>query len=159
WGVEGSRAWIDANADGKADYCRLISGNRLACTLSTGAGFGDTILSEGIDPGYPEARVWGDVDGDHRADYCRRGGDWATPRLQCSRSTGAGFVTDAPTAPLGAHLFPDTALADATGDRRDDYCRLTGTEPNVVVACTNLSGASPTPRAIVAGDAAGRAWV
>ena len=90
WGT--AAAWVDANADGKADYCRLVAGPRAACTLSTGAGFGATIASDAIDPGYPEARVWGDVDGDHRADYCRRvGGGAAGNRLQCTRSTGDGL--------------------------------------------------------------------
>src|SRR5690242_20041677 len=89
WGT--AYTWIDANADGKADYCRVISGPRAACTLSTGTGFGDTIVSDTIDPGYAEARTWGDVDGDHRADYCRRvGGGPPGNFIQCSRSTGAG---------------------------------------------------------------------
>ena len=97
-----------------------------ACTLSIGNGFGATIVSEPVDAGYPEARLWGDVDGDHRADYCRRvGGGAAGNRLSCSHSTGSGFATDLPTAPLDWGVAPDTAMADATGDGRGDYCRLT----------------------------------
>src|SRR5205085_18094 len=128
-------------ADGKADYCRLISGPQAACTLSTGTGFGDTIVSGPLDAGFGEARVWGDVDGDHRADYCRRvGGGSSGNLIQCTRSTGSGFVTDAPSAPLDWGLAPDTALADATGDGAGDYCRLTGTEQAPNVACTASTG-------------------
>ena len=161
WGT--AAAWIDANADGKADYCRLVVGPRAACTLSTGAGFGATIASDGIDPGYPEARVWGDVDGDHRADYCRRvGGGAAGNRLQCTRSTGAGFVTDPASAPLDWGLAPDTALVDASGDGSGDYCRLTGAEQTPSMTCTTSTGSgfggtASTPP-INPGEATGRAW-
>ena len=87
WGT--AAAWLDADADGKADYCRLSPDARLRCTLSVGNGFGGTIVSGVVDAGYPDARVWGDVDGDHRADYCRRvGGGAAGNRLSCTHSTG-----------------------------------------------------------------------
>jgi hypothetical protein len=161
WGT--AYAWVDANADGKADFCRLAGGPRVACTLSTGAGFGATIASGAIDPGFPEARVWGDVDGNHRADYCRRVGGGASGNLiQCSRSTGDGFVTDAPSAPLDWGFAADTALVDVTGDGAGDYCRLTGAEQTANVTCTLSTGsgfgATASTPPITAGDAAGRAW-
>jgi hypothetical protein len=55
WGA--SIAWMDADGDGKADYCRvLISSPRAACTLATGTGFGATITSDTLDIGYPDGR-------------------------------------------------------------------------------------------------------
>jgi hypothetical protein len=161
WGSAFS--WVDANADGKADYCRVESGPRAACTLSTGAGFGATIVSGPIDAGFGEARLWGDVDGDRRADYCRRvGGGAVGNRIQCTRSTGDGFVTDAPSAPLDWGLAPDTALADATGDGAADYCRLTGAEQTPNATCTTSVGSGFTGEGSAGplnpGDAAGRAW-
>jgi hypothetical protein len=153
WGS--SAVWTDANADGLADYCRLISGPRAACTLSTGAGFGATIASGTIDPGYSTVRIWGDIDGDHRADFCRAVGDANAPQLQCSRSTGAGFVTDAPV-PRPSGMFP--VLLDATADGRADYCRVTGDEQAGTVTCTPFGGAPLTAGPISIGDGSGRAW-
>jgi hypothetical protein len=63
WGYEAGRAWVDVNGDGKADYCRVI-GNRnfedshVVCTLSTGEGFGATVVSPVLDWGYGTGRSW-----------------------------------------------------------------------------------------------------
>src|SRR5262249_20928033 len=73
WGYDAGVSWTDFNADGKADYCRVIGGSssdrRAACTVSTGTGFGATYTSPVLDSGYQTGRFWADFDGDGRADY------------------------------------------------------------------------------------------
>src|SRR6201999_44281 len=48
-GYAPGRAWADVNHDGKADYCRRVGNGgadaRIGCTLSTGSGFGEFIVS------------------------------------------------------------------------------------------------------------------
>ena len=53
----------DFSGDGKADYCRRVGGTNgvnsfVACTLSTGTGFGKTVLSPVLDWGYDTGRAW-----------------------------------------------------------------------------------------------------
>ena len=139
WGT--AAAWADANADGKADYCRLVSGPRAACTLSTGAGFGATIASDTIDAAHPEVRVWGDVDGDDRADFCRRVGDGSNGRSCNARARPARASSPTRRVPLAVGAWPDTALVDARATARADYCRLTGAAQTPNVTCTPFGGA------------------
>jgi hypothetical protein len=158
WGTAGD--WIDANADGKADFCRLSSDSRLRCTLATGTGFGGTILSGVIDPGYVDARLWGDVDGDRRADFCRRvGGGAAGNRLACMHSTGSGFAAGITTAPLDWGEAADTAFVDATADGLDDFCRLSASRMLCNPSTGPGFGASFASGTFDAGATTGRAWV
>ncbi len=158
WGT--ASAYLDADADGTADYCRLSPDTRLRCTLSVGNGFGGTIVSGVVDPGYPDARVWGDVDGDHRADYCRRvGGGAAGNRLSCTHSTGSGFATGVTTAPLDWGEAPDTAMVDATADGRADYCRLSAGRALCTVSGGAAFGATFMSGALDPGAVTGRGWV
>jgi len=98
WGYEFGRTWTDFNGDGKADYCRAVgldnnTNSRVACTLSTGSGFGATVISPVIDWGYGTGRAWTDFDCDGKADYCRRvgAGNNMNSRLSCTLGTGSGF--------------------------------------------------------------------
>src|SRR5262245_18837444 len=75
WGQDTGRAWVDFNADGKADFCRVNGAAQPLCTLANGRGFGETIVGEAADAGYADDRLWGDVDGNNGADYCRKVGD------------------------------------------------------------------------------------
>jgi hypothetical protein len=61
----------------------------LACTLSTSVGWGATITSAAVDPGYDDGRRWGDVNGDGRADYCRIIGsvNYAATNVVCRKPT------------------------------------------------------------------------
>ena len=98
WGYDTGRAWVDVNGDGKADYCRVVGGpnitnGHVACTLSTGTGFGQTIMSPALDWGYDTGRSWVDVNGDGKADFCRRvgGQNNVSSYVSCTLSTGTGF--------------------------------------------------------------------
>ncbi len=94
WGYVAGTAWADANGDGRADYCRPVGNVNLQssyveCTLSTGTGFGATVMSNVLDWGYDTGRAWVDANADGKADYCRRVGsvNFVSSRVQCTLST------------------------------------------------------------------------
>ena len=152
-------AWVDFDADGKADFCRIVGGGftgHATCTVSTGRGFGATYASGNIDAGYGDGRTWGDVNGDHRADYCRRvGNGGADSRIACSLSSGSGFVEAGNT--LQGWGVNET-LADATADGSADYCRITGANPYAATCSPSASG-NPFSAAVDPGSPYGRAFV
>jgi hypothetical protein len=141
-GWDAGRAWVDANRDGRADYCRIV-GNAAKfaqCTLSTGSGFGATISSGAIDPGYDNTRQWTDVDNDGIADYCRYTGSafYSSATVQCTTSRGIGFASSSFTVgPLDGGYASTIAWADMNADGRADLCR--SVDPNIE-RCTLSTG-------------------
>jgi hypothetical protein len=103
WGYESTRAWVDFNGDGKADFCRGIgdpSAMTLACTPSTGTGFTTTVLSPyTISPFYDGYSGWADVNGDGLPDFCTAVGDPGAEVVKCNPSTGTGFGPPIQSAP------------------------------------------------------------
>ncbi|MBE2317314.1 VCBS repeat-containing protein [Solirubrobacter sp. CPCC 204708] len=156
WGQERGRAWVDFNADGKADYCRLDAASRPLCTLATGRGFGTTVTGEPADPGYLDDRLWGDVDGNGGADYCRRVGDAGREGFACTLSTAFTFVGASQLLTWGE--TNTAALADVTGDGKRDYCRLTA-DRALCSAWEPGFGPGFGSAVLAVGDLAGRAWV
>ncbi|HEY2669076.1 MAG TPA: hypothetical protein VGJ07_01730 [Rugosimonospora sp.] len=170
WGYDSGRAWVDANADGKADYCRRVGNvnlqsSRVSCTLSTGTGFGATITSGIVDWGHVPA--WADANGDGRADYCRRVGNvnLQSSRVSCTLSTGTGFGATITSSVLDWGYEAGTAWADANGDGKADYCRPVGSVnlQSSYVQCTLSTGtgfgATITSNVLDWGHETGRAWV
>lgn len=149
WGEDAGRSWVDINGDGRADFCRVINfqfagmtlPKQMACTLSTGSGFGETILSPG-DAGINSTRQWVDFNGDGLPDFCRVIGDG---RLACTLSTDLGFgITVYSSAAVDRGY--DTGgqqWVDFNGDGLADYCRLIGNTNNVSshLSCTLSTGA------------------
>ena len=135
-GYDAGRAWVDVTADYAADYCRLINsgGYRVQCTLSTRTGFGATFTSGVLDPGYDQGRTWADVNGDNRADYCRIVGS-GTKYLQCTLISGNGFGATITSAGLDPGYDDSRRFADVNGDSRADYCRIVG---SALYSSTNL---------------------
>lgn len=142
WGYETARAWVDFNGDGKADFCRTVGNTgaiRLACTMSAGTGFGATIMSGVIDPGYEGYQSWVDVNGDGLADYCTVVGDQYSQQFICTLSTGTGFGSTIASQPgLDRGYADGAAWVDFNGDGRADYCRIIGDSRYGWLAC-NLS--------------------
>jgi FlaG/FlaF family flagellin (archaellin) len=140
-GYDQGRAWVDVTGDGRADYCRITgSGSKyLTCTIATSTGFGATVTSSVIDPGYDDSRRWGDVNGDSRADYCRIVGNvlYSSTTLQCTLATATGFGATFTSPTLDAGYSDSGYWADFTGDGRDDYCRQVD---NNVARCTPSQG-------------------
>lgn len=153
-GEVGGRAWVDINGDGKADFCRVISNTPgqasgtgvLACALSTGTGFSDTVRSGTVDIGRGFApyatRNWVDVNGDGKVDYCRGigvaadGSGLAGSTTDCILSTGTGFgsVVSIPTGVSTAIADPNrdvtnntfgVSIVDSNGDGKPDVCFVT----------------------------------
>ncbi len=165
-GYEHSRAWADVNGDGKADYCRNVGGdNRVAshvqCTLSTGAGFGETLTSPLVDWGHLDGRAWVDVTGDGRADFCRLLSD-GTSRLACLPSRGNGFGPDIVSDLTDPGYDWMRVWTDANGDGMADYCRAVADSPNYRVQCTLSAGtsfgATFTSGVVDLGEREGRVW-
>jgi hypothetical protein len=78
-GYPEGRSWVDFDADGKVDYCRVVGtgypNSYVRCTFSDGRTFGPTINSESLDWGFPDSRKWADVNDDKMPDFCREIGN------------------------------------------------------------------------------------
>jgi RHS repeat-associated protein len=149
WGYESGRQWVDFNGDGRADYCRVVGGtngssSHVACTVSTGTGFGATYSSGVIDWGYESERAWVDFDGDGRADYCRRvgGTNGSSSHVACTVSTGTGFGATYSSGVIDWGHESGRAWVDFDGDGKADYCRVVGNTngSSSYVACTVSTG-------------------
>ena len=153
-------AWVDFDGDGRADYCRVLASVQIACTVSTGKGFGATYTSDPLDWGYATPqRMWGDVNGDHKADYCREVGNrGADARVACTFSTGTGF-TEAGNTLQDMGAAPGSGLVDATGDGTADFCRVTGSDPYYATCSNGAMGTPFSSAALAPGADAGRAFV
>jgi len=163
------RVWVDFNGDGNADYCRVTIDNTVACTISTGTGFGQEYTSSALNIGSTNAgRQWADFNGDGKADFCRVSGNAnALGTLYCTVSTGTGFgSTYSPS--VSVYLGQDSGRewTDYNGDGRADYCRVDGFSNNpATLRCTLSTGTgfdtntSYESLPLDAGLDKGRAWV
>lgn len=150
--------FIDVNADGKTDYCRLTgnstSNYRLRCTMSTGIGW-DTVhdrvsplLGEHI--GHAKARWWIDVNADGLPDFCRATGKDPNAAaevvgfaktdksdvigtLSCRLNKGDGSSSD----PVGAFYYSDVSIPANYGgvDGARHWCDPAGT--GIPTLCRN----------------------
>ncbi len=151
------RALVDANSDGRADYCRFVgtgSDMFLSCILATAGGrFGPYVIRSvsvgaGFDLGLSSfPKGLGDVTGDGRVDYCRFVGSAAVPRLSCAAANGNGgfgghdvtsalAVAGGTTAiSLGLPGLP-RMLGDVNADGRADFCRFVpGATLGTLISC------------------------
>ncbi|MYM90378.1 hypothetical protein GTP91_24800 [Rugamonas sp. FT82W] len=99
-----SRTWVDANGDGRADFCRkTANGTQLSCTMMTDQGFGNTIVSSNFSTNTTMVPfAWIDADLDGRVDFCQFQN--STSSVTCAMSTGAGFVAKPPVILNGASI-------------------------------------------------------
>lgn len=144
-GYKEGAAFIDFNADGKADYCRITGPAyqyQLRCTASTGVGWDTT--NERISPvisndkvGHGTARWWIDINADGLPDFCRAVGANPDPSagpdvavedvagtLSCRLNKGDGSSTD----PTGAFYYSDIEIPTnfGRGDGGRQWCDSTG---------------------------------
>jgi hypothetical protein len=160
-GVQSSQGWVDANGDGKADWCMQWGDDALQCTPSTGNGFGARFRTTHQDPGYGAGRAWVDFNGDGRADYCRVvGGSYKN--LQCTVSLGDRFGATFTSGNVDPGYDAGRAWVDVNGDGKADYCRVVGAFDKRL-ECTLSTGdgfgASFRSGVIDPGYDNGRAWV
>lgn len=142
--VEG-RAWVDFNADGKADYCRAIGttdlvDSKLACTI--GGSFSTEYVSGVLDWGASADRWWTDFNGDGASDFCRTVDVFSvTIYISCTLSNKTAFGSELPSMGVGAG--ENEAWVDFNGDGKMDFCRAgyypDPTPPNMV-SCTVSAG-------------------
>jgi murein DD-endopeptidase MepM/ murein hydrolase activator NlpD len=171
WGFVTGRAWVDANGDGRADYCRRVgavnnTSSYVSCTLSAGSSFGATTLSDVLDWGFETGRTWADFNGDGTADFCRLVGtiNLATSYAACTLSTTTGFGATYLSGVLDWGLPTGRAWPDVNADGRADFCRRVGTVNNTssYVSCTVSTGTGFGATALSGvldwGFETGRAW-
>jgi Peptidase family M23 len=170
WGYETGRAWVDFNVDAKLDFCRRVGAGTggsqfIACTLSTGSGFGATVTSPALDWGYETGRAWVDFNGDNKADYCRRVGIPDTAQyVSCTLSGGTAFGVTVQSSTLDWGYETGRAWADFNGDGKADYCRRVGTPDTAQFVSCLLSAGSAFGVNIQSstldwGYDSGRSWV
>ncbi len=147
----GGARWVDADADGKIDYCG--EGWSVGCLFSVGIGFEERVNLVFQSPPYPTVFNWKaeyDYDGDGLVDYCGQaaiiGGD-SFPR-KCVNSSGVEIVFSF----FGAgtvNPFTTVLSGDLDGDGRNDLCELVISNAWLVghwVLCHESGGSSTTPR-------------
>lgn len=132
------QGFFDFNADGLADYCRVLPGGQLRCTLSLAAGFLPAeVSSQGnVSVQWHEGAAFVDINGDGNVDFCRLVGSAAAPYLRCTLSNGKGWEfggVDGNTRELLSGTLVDAGHAqarwwvDINGDGLPDFCRLAST--------------------------------
>ena len=136
YGWNGDRYWIDANGDGKTDFCRVINYNtRLRCSYSNGTKFYDHFNSGYINIGYWRSPA--DINGDGAIDFCRlldEGHEQIFRCLLSKQGTTLGFGDDIIYRDVGPHgiknpdfgdNLPNNRIwTDVNGDGKDDFCRM-----------------------------------
>ena len=145
------------DADGKADYCRLVGNagadERAMCTVSAGGtAFSDEYVTQAVGWG-TAPQSWADFDGDGMLDFCRAFDNGSgNQRAGCVRIDAATYQSTA--LPLSEPLvLGDAAFrawADVTGDQQADFCRVTGANPDARLTCivsngTDFQAPTPTP--------------
>ena len=98
------------------------------------------------------------MDGNGGADYCRRVDSPSNQRYQCSLASPEGFTMQSAGQALEWGDVNGTALADATGDGKADFCRVTADQ--AICSPLTADGFGPgfsTP--VDPGPVEGRAWV
>jgi hypothetical protein len=137
-GYAPGRAWADVNGDGKADYCRRVGNGgadaRIGCTLSTGSGFGEFIVSDPVEWGSDAGFAWSDFDGDGDRDFCRVVPGGTSQQLFCTLWTANGLSGTIVSGPINAGA--NGVWVDHNGDGKGDYCRQLNTQ----IACTISNG-------------------
>lgn len=127
----------DFNGDGFADFCRVLPGGTLRCTLSGSTGLVQTEVSSpvAVPVQWPEGAAFVDINGDGNVDFCRLAGGTGAYYIRCTLSNGLGweFNSANPAAlELVSPTFADPGDAnsrwwvDVNADGLPDFCRLTG---------------------------------
>lgn len=144
------RFQVDVNADGRADYCRVVGNSPnlfLSCAFAGSSGFGNYNLNSGagaanFDLGHSASpRLMADVNADNRADYCRFVGNPPNTFLSCAFATATGFGNYDLNSGRGlanfdpGHDSMPTYLVDVNADDRADYCRFVGNAPDIFLSC------------------------
>jgi len=141
-GYAPGRAWADVNGDGKADYCRRVGNGgadaRIGCTLSTGTGFGEFLVSDPVEWGLDTGFAWVDFDGDGDRDFCRPVTSTTTAQLFCTLWTPNGLSGTVVSGPVD--VGSGGVWVDHNGDGKGDYCRQIGSGADTKLACTVSNG-------------------
>jgi FG-GAP-like repeat len=131
------RGFYDFNGDGRADFCRVISGG-LRCTISGAGGFVQEVSSVGtLAAPHAHGAAFVDINGDGNVDFCRIDGPAGGYQLRCTMSNGVGWELrpSATGAPGNARerISPNLGdpghhhwrwWVDVNADGLPDFCRV-----------------------------------
>lgn len=143
--------FFDFNADGIADYCRVLAGGTLRCTLSSLAGLIQTEVSSlgNVPVQWAEGAAFVDVNGDGNVDFCRLAGSLGAEYIRCTLSNGIGWEFGGAagnTRELLSGTLNDAGhglarwWVDINGDGLPDFCRLASSPDPMANVLTDTPG-------------------
>jgi hypothetical protein len=159
WGIPGSRAWVDINGDGIADFCRLTGHavKKITCTLASGATIDhlyDGPTFEKAIESKSRSFAWIDADGDGTVDFCRiiPINDHATkgsPRCIMISRPKQAFTEEGQRPPTTVVIGLSTRVfwVDVNADGKTDLCMIPSRGKLAVISCYigDGKGFSATP--------------
>ncbi|MCC1495823.1 RHS repeat-associated core domain-containing protein [Alcanivorax sp. 1008] len=147
-GSEMRTQFVDFNGDSYLDWCRVVKngGHRAVCTLGTGVGWGDELISPAIPVG-GALSIWTDINDDGRADWCRN----YEGKIRCIISKGYSFGHDLVVGTAwvdgaikiindsdeitASTTDQDRTFTDLDGDGVMEYCQFRSTESDAAIEC------------------------
>ena len=118
-GLPGGQFWVDANGDGKSDFCRVTNTTgTVMCAFSKGSSDFQDATWTTLAGGYTDTRRWGDLNRDGKLDLCVDDGT----KHVCIESTGKTSLIRGGTGSTTRGYFEKHWMVDWNGDGRDEYC-------------------------------------
>lgn len=114
--------------EGKTNYCR-IGGSAdfyVLCTpIDKKSGFGDTIRTEPLNPGYNEQRHWVDLGFDNKTSFCRVAGILGKDYILCDRIRPDGEIVKYRSASeVTKGRDKSSGWIDTDGNNKQDFVRV-----------------------------------
>ena len=163
----GTRAYVDVNGDGKADFCRIESPggvNKTYCTINLGSGGAQQVIVTNVSPGYygsgwEGTQAYVDVNGDGKADYCRIENP-GSYKSHCTINLGSGGAQQVIVTNVspGFDWSETRAYVDVNGDGMADFCRIESPGGVNKTYCTINLGAGGAQQVIVTNVSPGFDW-
>ncbi|MDD1780016.1 hypothetical protein LRP49_02285 [Enterovibrio sp. ZSDZ35] len=157
WGKNGERWWIDVNADGADDFCRVFSDRKMKCSFGSIGNIQTLNVDVVLDPDpliqmpmiYPPPVIpdpsyfWLDNDRDGLLEFCRTIGRNRTT-LRCTNIGNKNY--DFSLGEVGKHAGRRWFL-DINEDGITEYCRHTGTDSGTgsFFSCNDMTLAKHSP--------------
>jgi len=128
--------FYDFDGDGRADFCRVLPGGVLRCTLASATGFVQTEVSTAaaVSVPYREGAAFVDINGDGKVDFCRLNGTAGAYYIRCTLSNGVSWEYSIGVSGNSRELVSPTFAdpgnqysrwwVDINGDGFPDFCRL-----------------------------------
>jgi hypothetical protein len=145
------QGFYDFNGDGRADYCRVLTGGSLRCTIASGTGFASEAGTPvGLGSFLAEGSAFVDANGDGNVDFCRIDGPSTAHELRCTLSNGVGWEygtgPDAASRQITSPVLDEVGhkfyrwWVDINADGLPDFCRLAASPEPLGSGTSDVSG-------------------